>query len=49
MIGLIIYIKLKPGTQMIPPFWKLETDSIFLGKYANNIFIFDQFKKLNIK
>lgn len=24
MIGLIIYIKLKPGTQMIPPFWKLE-------------------------
>jgi hypothetical protein len=24
IVSLILYVQLKPGTQMIPPYWKIE-------------------------
>ena len=54
IIGLLVYIQLKPGTQMIPPMWKIEErmnwkPSLFFWVNISIIIGFVLLKQLNNK
>ena len=54
MLGLLVYVQLKPGTQMIPPWWNPEErmkwkPSLFFWVNMSIIIGFILFKQLNIK